>query len=101
MLYLFHTDYRGGCLMWFHRVNTLCYICFIQRWLSNVVPSSQYIFVFVFCELKCCCSTIFIILQALYHCMVAKLILYVIIKEKFAVTLIEFPIYRTVPSHTV
>ena len=59
MLYLFHTEvavlcgsiesihyvtfiaYRSGCLIWFHQVNRLCYIGFIQKWMSYVVPSSQ------------------------------------------------------------
>ena len=52
MLYLFHGSiesidyaifdlYKSGCLMWFHRVNTLCYICSIQKKLSYMVPSSQ------------------------------------------------------------
>ena len=66
MLYLFHTEvavlcgsiesihyaifvsYRSGCLLWFHRVYTLCYICFIQKWLSYVVPSSRYIMLYLF-----------------------------------------------------
>ena len=66
MIYLFHTEvvvicgsiesilfdifvsYRSGCHMWFHRVNTLCYICFVQKWLLYVVPSSQYIMIYLF-----------------------------------------------------
>ena len=41
-------SYRSGCHKWFHQVNTLCYICFIQKWLSYVVPSSQYIMIYLF-----------------------------------------------------
>ena len=39
--YAIFVIYKSGCLMWFHRVNRLCYICFIQKWLTYVVPSSQ------------------------------------------------------------
>ena len=42
--------YRSGCLMWLYRVNTLCYICFVQKWLSNVALSSQYIMLYFFVQ---------------------------------------------------
>ena len=39
--YVIIVAYRSGCLIWFHQVNRLCYIGFIQKWMSYVVPSSQ------------------------------------------------------------
>ena len=59
MLYWFHTEvadlcgsiesvdyaifviYKSGCPMWFHRVKSLGFICFVQKSLSYVIPSSQ------------------------------------------------------------
>ena len=39
--YAIFVSYRSSCLMWFYRVKSLGFICFVQKSLSYVIPSSQ------------------------------------------------------------
>ena len=51
MLYLFSTKVAVLC----GSIESIHYVifCFIQKWLSNVVPSSQYIMLNLFCTEDC------------------------------------------------
>ena len=59
MDYVAFVLYRSDCPVWCHRVNGLCCICSIQKWLPCVMPSSQWIMLHLFyTEVTALCDAI-------------------------------------------